>query len=146
MAIELEQSGFEFKPGRDERQRMEEPLPVELEAVADVHLPSPRIPTAKLDAFYVTILEFAAVHDDHHPAYQADNFQLIFNLPRRELIQEDFRTTKIIVQSLGALQSKLLEAELEFERQKSVTPGREVIVMQDADGNWLEIREKREIG
>lgn len=146
MAIELEQSAFEFKPGRDARQRMEEPLPVELEAVADVHLPSPRIPVAKLDALYIAILEFAPIHDDHYPAYQSDNFQLIFNLPRRELIQEDFRTTKIIVQSLGALQTKLVEAETEHERQKSVTPGQEVIVLQDADGNWLEIREKREIG
>ena len=146
MAIELEQPAFEFKPSRDARQRMEEPLPVDLEAVADVHLPSPRIPVAKLDALYVTILEFAPIHEDHHPAYQADNFQLIFNLPRRELIQEDFRTTKIVVQSLGALQTKLLEAELEHERQKSVTPGQEVIVLQDADGNWLEIRERREIG
>jgi hypothetical protein len=146
MAIELEQSQFEFKPGRDQRQRMEEPLPVELEAVADVHLPSPRVPTVKLDVLYVTILEFAAIHDDHYPAYQADNFRLVFNLPRRELIQEDFRTTKIIVQSLAALQTKLLAAELEYERQKSVMPGQEVIVMQDADGNWLDIRERREIG
>ena len=146
MSIELEQSGFEFRPGRDERQRMEEPLPVELEAVADAHLSSPRVPAAKLDALYVNILEFAPAHEDHHPAYQADNFRLVFDLPRRELIQEDFRTTKIIVQSLGALQTKLIEAELEHERQKSVVPGQEVIIMQDPDGNWLEIREKREVG
>lgn len=125
---------------------MEEPLPVELEAVADVHLSSPRIPTAKLDALYANILEFAPAHEDHHAAYQADNFRLVFDLPRRELIQEDFRTTKIAVRSLGALQAKLIEAEIEHERQKSVTPGEEVIVMQDPDGNWLEIREKREIG
>lgn len=146
MSIELEQSGFAFKPGRDERQRMDEPLPVELEAVADVHLSSPRIPADKLDALYVKILEFAPVHDDHHLIYQANNFRLSFDLPRRELIQEDFRTTKIVVQSLAALQAKLFEAEIEHERQKSVIPGQEAIVMQDADGNWLEIREKRAIG
>ena len=99
MAIELEHSNFDFRPNRDERQRMEEPLPVEIEAVADVHLPCARVDTAKLDALYVTILEFAPIHQDHHPAYQADNFRLLFDLPRRELIQEDFRTTKIIVQS-----------------------------------------------
>lgn len=143
MPIELEPSNPDFQPARDERQRMDEPLPVELEAVADVHLPCPRIATAKLDALYIDILQFAGDHDEHHPIYQADNFRLLFDLPRRELIQEDFRTTKVIVQSLRELQAKLLEAEIEHERQKGVNPGEEAIILQDPDGNWLEIHERR---
>ena len=40
MGIELEQGGFEFKPNRDDRVRLEEPLPVKLAAVEDVRLPA----------------------------------------------------------------------------------------------------------
>jgi hypothetical protein len=143
MSIELENSDFSFKPSRDERQRMEEPLPVEIEAVGDVHLPCARVANEKLDALYIALLQFAPIHADHHPAYQANNFRLLFDLPRRELIQEDFRMTRIIVPSLVELQHKLVDAGIEYERQKGVNPGQEALVMQDADGNWLEIREKR---
>ena len=146
MGIELEQGGFEFKPNRDERVRLEEPLPVKLAAVEDVRLPAPRVAVEKLDALYVQILEFVAIHGNHHPAYQADNLRIIFDHPRRELTQEDFRMVKIIVRSLAVLEAKLVDARLEYQRQKGIAPGEEMIVMQDADGNWLEIHEQREIG
>ena len=39
-----------------------------------------------------------------------------------------------------------MDARLEYHREKGIAPGEEMIVMQDADGNWLEIHEEREIG
>lgn len=141
----LEQPSFIFKPADDSRKRMEEPLPVNLEAVADMHLPKPTTTTDALDRLYVGILEFQKATDRAEFAYHADNFDLVFDLIRPQG-QNDYRPVKIIVRSLADTERKLVEAELEFTRQKSLLPGHDALVMRDIQGNWLEIREHREIG
>jgi hypothetical protein len=142
----LEQPNFPFVPVSDARKRLEEPLPVTLEAVADMHVPTPRVPREEFDRLYLTILEFAPLPDPHYLVYRAENFNLRFDLPRRELLHSDYRYVKIVVQSLAATEAKLVEAEIEYQRQKGITPGQESLLLTDADGNWLEIREHREIG
>ena len=56
--MELEEPTTEFHPVIDNRARMPEPLPVRLVAIEDVRLPAPAKIEEKLDAFYVTLLQF----------------------------------------------------------------------------------------
>lgn len=144
--MELDQPNFAFKPVADARRRLDEPLPVNLEAVADMHVPMSRVPADVLGKLYVAILELAPLADPHHVAFQAENFALWFDLPRRELSQEDFRPVRVLVRSLSATEARLVEAEIEYERLKGVAAGHEVLALTDADGNCLEIREQREVG
>jgi hypothetical protein len=143
--MELEPSNAALPPVSDSRKRMDEPLPVSLEAVADIHLPIPSASPESLDSLYVDILEFQKAADRPVLTYHADNFDLVFDLPRPEG-QKDYRPVKIIVHSLVATEHKLVEAEIEYERQKSIMPGHEALVFTDPDGNYVETREHREVG
>ena len=140
--MELEQPGFDFKPKPDARGRMEQPLPVELEAVADVRGPSPLCNLARMDQLYVDILEFAPLSEA--AAYRAENFNLRFDLADAD--RSGYRTIRIIVQSLVRVVTRLMDAQIEYTRQKGIMPGQDALVFEDPDGNWLEVRQRRTLG
>lgn len=143
--IELEPpTGVEPVP--DQRPRMDEPLPVRLVAIEDVTLPAMAGVEAEMDRFYVGMLEFARDANLHELVYHADNFAIRFVV--QELLPQrgEYRPMRIEVQSLIVAEQKLIEAKIEYARQKTLTPGEESIVLLDPAGNWVELVEYRAIG
>jgi hypothetical protein len=142
--IELEgSSGIEPVP--DRRARMDEPLPVRLVAIADVTLPVIAGLEVDLDRFYVGLLEFVRDGDLRQLVYHADNFALRFVV--RELLPErgEYRPVQIEVQSLFAAEQKLMEAKIEYVRQRTLLPGEESLALLDPAGNWVELVEYRAV-
>jgi hypothetical protein len=147
-SMELEQPSFDFKPRIDRRPLIPEPLPVRLVAIDDVHLPAAAGREVELDAFYVGLWGFE--RDESAPegviAYHAENFRLCFDVLEPPLRREELRPTGIIVESLAAAGQKLIDAEIEYERQRGVAPGEQLIVLLDPAGNWIALSEARSVG
>ncbi len=142
--MDLEKPKFRFKAKADRRKKLDEPLPVELEAVADLHVNVPSAQRKELDQLYLDILQFAPV-PGRRLAYRSETFTLHFDLAR-DCARNDYRFIHVIVPSLATVEHQFIDLELVFTRQKSILPGHEALVLQDPDGNWLEIRQHREIG
>ena len=142
--IELE-APTGLDPVPDRRPRMDEPLPVRLVAVADVTLPAIAGLEVDLDRFYVGLLEFVRDPDLRQLIYQADNFAIRFVV--KELLPErgEYRPVQIEVQSLIVAEQKLMDAKIEYTRQKTLTPGQETLVLLDPAGNWVELVEYRAV-
>ena len=142
--IELENSSG-LEPVPDRRPRMDEPLPVRLIAIADVTLPVIAGMEVDLDRFYVGLLEFARDPDKRQLIYHADNFALRFLV--QELLPQrgEYRPVQIEVQSLIVAEQKLLDAKIEYVRQRTLTPGQESLVLLDPAGNWVELVEYRQV-
>jgi hypothetical protein len=49
------------------------------------------------------------------------------------------------IPSLAALESRLIEAEQEYERQRGLLPGEISIVLTDPAGNWVEAVEMKSV-
>jgi hypothetical protein len=142
--IELEgPSGVEPVP--DRRPRMDEPLPVRLVAIADLTLPVIAGLEVDLDRFYVGMLEFMRDADLRQLIYHADNFALRFVV--QELLPErgEYRPVQIEVQSLIVAEQKLIDAKIQYIRQRTLTPGQESLVLLDPAGNWVELMEYRAV-
>lgn len=139
--MKLEKPKFKFKARKDRRPKMEEPPPVMLEAVDDVQLPKP-VKRDQLVLLYTGILEFTEIPESF--AFKASNFAVHFRSEAKD--DRNYRPVRVVVPSISATEARLIEHEIIYERQKGITPGDEVLVLQDADGNWLEIRERRELG
>lgn len=139
-----------FAPRPDRRPRMPEPQPVKLVSVDDVQLLALEGSEAALDAFYVGILKFEKLDAESmepQPAYRAENFLLRFELGEPPVLERDgMRFQGIEVGSLADTELQLIEAEIEYERQRSLQPGRETLVLRDPAGNWIELHESREVG
>ena len=129
----------------DRRPRVPEPLPVRLATVADARLPAAAGLERRLDAFYAGLLGFERRDDGESLAYRADNFSLHFDTLEPPLSRQDMRPLGIEVPSLADMEAKLIEAELEYSRQRGLLPGEEMIVMLDPAGNWLEITDRRSV-
>jgi hypothetical protein len=142
-SIELEEATG-LKPEADRRPRMAEPLPVRLVAIEDVTLPAIAGVEVELDQFYVGLLEFAR-DSDRELIYRADNFSLRFvvqeMLPQRGV----YRPAQIEVRSLLVAEHRLIEAKIEYVRQRTLTPGEESLVLLDPAGNWVELVESRAV-
>ena len=144
-AIELEPPGSisAVPDAVDRRPRMEDPLPVRLVAIGDVHLPARTGSEAELDRFYAQMLEFVRAdvpgEEGLVVTYQSDNFRLRFRLSEGLIVHADYRPTQIQVESLANAERKLIEREIEYTRQKSVSVGYESLLLQDPAGNWVEL-------
>ena len=126
----------------DARPRMPEPLPVRLVAIDDVLLVAPPDIEDKLDAFYVDLLQFQRI--ESALAYQAENFALRFDIqPDRPVAHESLRAQGVEVQSLLDAERKLIDLEIEYIRQRGLTPGSESLLVLDPAGNWIELVESR---
>ena len=144
--FELEPSSG-FEPVTDRRPRMDEPLPVKLVAVDDVRLVSPGGIEEELDAFYVGLWQFQRDVGEAGVVYRADNFRLRFEIvPDDQLERDSLRPQGIEVMSLAEAEEKLIEEELEYIRQRGLTPGQASLLLLDPAGNWIEIFECRPIG
>jgi hypothetical protein len=125
---------------------MPEPLPVRLIAVSDVVLPVQTGLEQEMDALYVGILMFQRDTSAANLTYQADNFRLCFQNHEGLIERDTYRPVQIEVQAaLGEIEAKFVAAEMEYIRQRGLTPGSESLVLMDPSGNWLEIVEKREL-
>ena len=144
--IELETSSrLTFKPSVDRRLKVPEPLPVKLVAVADVRLPAPAGVERQLDALYAGLLGFRRAPEAEGLAYYAENFTLRFDVVEPPVRRPDFRAVGVQVLSLREAEEKLIEAEVEYTRQRGLLPGEERLVLVDPAGNWVELVESREV-
>jgi hypothetical protein len=131
----------------DPRPRLPEPLPVRLIAVEHVRMLAPRGADELLDAFYVGLLGFeryaGADAGEGELVFRSDNFLLRFGFVDPPLVHETLRPQGIEVDDLVELEKRLVEAELEYTRERGITPGRETLLLLDPAGNWVEIGEIR---
>jgi hypothetical protein len=145
--IELEESTTPVRRADDHRPKLEEPLPVQLVAVADVTLPTLAGLEPKLDALYVAVLLFAKEQGGSDLAYRAENFSLRFHLVDGTVIErQSVRPLGIIIPSLAVTEKKLVELEIDYFRQRGLLPGSEELLLQDPAGNWLTLTEQRAVG
>ena len=137
--IELAVAGCGLVGETDRRARIPEPLPVRLVVVEDAHLTAPPGMEAELDQFYAGLLQFEREPKERGLIYRADNARLIVKL--RELAPEAMRPIGIQIPSIRSMEVSLAEAEVEFVRQKGISPGQETLLVQDPAGNWVELSE-----
>jgi hypothetical protein len=140
--IELEESTG-LQPAADTRPRMDQPPPVRLVAVEDVHRPMLPGLIAAMDRFYCQFWEFAPDAGNLPGIYRAENVRLIFTVvtDQKPIERETVRPQGIVVRSLRDAERKLAEAEIECIRQRGLTPGEQSLLCQDPAGNWIEIFE-----
>jgi hypothetical protein len=62
-----------------------------------------------------------------------------------QLERESIRAQGIEVTSLAEAEEKLIEEEIEYIRQRGLTPGQQSLLLLDPAGNWVEIFENRPI-
>ena len=142
--IELEAAPAEFKPVHDLRPHMEEPLPVNLVAVADVRLLAPGgLDLNALENFYVGLWGFQRDASVEGVAFRAENFRILFDWKTPIVERDAVRPLGVEIPSLTGAIEKLNAAELPYERQKGIDAGTESIFVQDPAGNWLELVERR---
>ena len=131
----------------DPRPRLPEPLPVRLVAVEHVRMIAPRDAEEQLDAFYVGLLGFdrycGPEAGQGELVFRAENFLLRFRLLDPPIVHDTLRPQGIEVIDLLQLEKRFIEAELEYTRERGITPGRETLLLLDPGGNWVEIGEIR---
>ena len=143
--MELEPSPNFVPPPPDRRPLIPQPLPVRLIAVADVRMVATAGLEADLDQFYVTMLQFERDADAAGIVYRAENFRLSFVLVEGLPERDDLRPQQIEVLSLAVAEQKLIDAELEYVRQRGLIVGSESLLLQDPAGNWVELVEAKRI-
>jgi hypothetical protein len=79
------------------------------------------------------------------PVYAAENFRLHFELFEGLVVREALRPLGIEVPSLAEAEAKLVEAEVEFTRQRGLFVGEETLFLLDPAGTWIEIYEMRPV-
>jgi hypothetical protein len=141
--IELANEATGGLPTADRRPRMPEPLPVRLVVIDDVHLTSPAGNEELLNEFFVDLLGFERNADDAKIIYRADNARIFFEVVEVPACRVNYRPIQIEVPSLIEMEMKLVGAEIEFTRQKGLSPGQDSLLLLDPAGNWMEILEAR---
>lgn len=156
--IELEAAGGEagIDSADDLRPRLVEPPPVRLVAVADVTLAATSGVEVALDDFYAGLLEFEREEEpagderghgaSRGPVYVAENHRILFVMHERPAERATLRPLGIEVRSLAVAEAKLVEREMRYLRQGSLTPGMESLLLRDPAGNWVELVEARAVG
>jgi hypothetical protein len=132
-------------PVADERRRMAEPPPVRLVAVDHVRLPVQVRLIPLLKPFYVDLWGFVA--EPGGLVFKAENFRLRFEPVETPPPVErgSIRPQGIEVQSLIAAERKLVDAEIEYIRQRGLLPGQYSLLLRDPAGNWFELVDARPV-
>ena len=141
--IELANEATGGLPTADRRPRMPEPLPVRLVVIDDVHLTSPAGNEELLNEFFLDLLGLERNADDAQIIYRADNARIFFEVVEVPACRVNYRPIQIEVPSLIEMELKLVGAEIEFTRQKGLSPGQDSLLLLDPAGNWMEILEAR---
>ena len=152
--VELEPSSIDFNPTPDRRPKMPEPLPVRVIAINDSLSHAVAGREREMDDFYVAVLGFVRATSGEgaaeNPAavmtYHADNVDLRFAVREPLFPRDDLRPIQIEVLSLQSVEQGIIDRELEYTRQRGISPGMESVVLQDPSGNWVEITERRLVG
>jgi len=142
--MKLEPATTSFEPVNDRRPKMFDPPPVRLVGVNDLVLPSIAGIERQLDRFYAELLAFDR-EEGEAIVYRAENFRLRFELIERPEPREDYRAVGVEVPSFADLIPRLIEAEVEFARQRGLFAGQESLLVQDPAGNLLELFEMKRI-
>ena len=140
-AMELEPSTGFTPPAPDKRPHMPSPPPVTIVAVDDPHLPGLVDQGPELVSFYVDVLKFERDEDAPGLVFRAENLNLYFDLGETVPPRDDFRMLGVVVPNLGDVMRALIDCEIEFTRQRGLTPGGDAIVCLDPAGNWVQINE-----
>jgi catechol 2,3-dioxygenase-like lactoylglutathione lyase family enzyme len=143
--LELVEPTGDFSLRPDRRPRMEEPLPVKLVTVDDAELLTSAGLERALDAFYVDLVGFVRTGSPHDLSYRADNFTLHFRVEEPPVRRETLRALGVEVQSLGTIEQRLIDEQIEYTWQEGLMPGHQSIAVLDPAGNWLELTESRTI-
>ena len=139
--MELEDSTVQFDPPADLRPRIPEPPPVHLVAVADVVLPVVAGLEKELDRFYVGLLRFERDLETSEVVYRAGNFRLRFEVLECPPDRDDMRAVGIAIPSLTEMIQKLSDQDIEFARQRGISPAQDTLLLLDPAGNWIELSE-----
>ncbi len=139
--IELAEISAGALPVADDRPGMLEPLLVHLMVIDDVHFATTAGMERQLDQFYVRILRFERDAEEVRPVYRAENARIIFQVTEIPSPRASLRPLGIEVTSLAEMEAKLVEEEIEYTRQRGITPGQDVLLLLDPAGNWLELNE-----
>ena len=152
MQIEMEQEPFQLETPeqpvelkRDRRPHMPEPPPVRLVVIDDITLLCTTGLEVELDAFYVGLLQFEKDETTRTPIYHAENFSLRFEQHEGLVKRDAYRALQIEVRSLNETEHKLIDAEIEYQRQRGLMPGSDSLSLLDPAGNPVEIIEARGI-
>jgi hypothetical protein len=143
--MDLEPATRPFAPQPDRRPRVPEPLPVRLVTIDDARVVAAAGLERQLDAFYVGVLGFARDPDDERLAYRADNFTLHVDVREPPVRRDDVRPLGVEVPSLADLELKLIDAQVDYTRQRGLLPGEESIALMDPGGNWLTVVDRRAV-
>ena len=139
--IELAEATDGSLPVEDRRPRMPKPILVRLIAVEGAHLYTTADVLSDLDWFYRDLLQFQAESQKSANVYRAENVRLHIHIVQVPPERHDFRPLGIEVPSLIDTEHLLVENEIEFEIQKSLTPGHRKLLLLDPAGNWVELTE-----
>ncbi len=140
----LLEPGSGILPKIDRRRRVPEPPPVRVVAVDNVRLPAQTGLERELDHFYVDLLRFERDADQpERIIYDAENVSIQFELVEGLIERDSVRPTGIEIPSLSVIEHALIDEELEFLKQKGLSPGQQSILVPDPAGNWIEVMEIR---
>lgn len=102
---------------------------------------APRVPPARV-ARPLPLLRAGGIRG---PVYRAERHRLCVEVHEPPVARDDLRATAIEVPSLPVLTAELDAHEIEYVRQRGLTPGEESVTFQDPAGNWLEVSGMRPI-
>ena len=141
----LDEPSVAFRLAPDRRPLLPEPLPVKLIAIEDVRLPATAGREVELDAFYVKLFGFERDEavGNGTIAYHAENLRLCFDVGESLPERPDMRPIGIEVLSLADTERKLIEARLDYTKQRGLFVGQEHLLLQDPAGNWIALVETR---
>ena len=122
-----------FYVGQLRFEREEEPLPAprRVEPLPGVELP--RIGTTRLYPPLPPLVAGAV----QGPVYRAERFRISLQVKETPWEHDGLRPLGIEVPSLALLETQLVEREIKYVRQKSITPGHDSLLAQDPSGNWV---------
>jgi hypothetical protein len=144
--MELEKPSIDFKGApEDKRLKVPEPPPVRLVAVEDVTLDATSADAAKLDEFYVGLLRFERDSKSPGHVYKAENVRLQFNLSESPAVRDDMRATGVEIPSLADLELLLIDRQIAYAKERSLTLGHMTFLLRDPAGNWLRIAQVKRI-
>jgi hypothetical protein len=140
--MELEPYSGDFQPIIDRRPMVPEPLPVRVVAVEDVRLPAPCGSEQRIVDFYGGMLGFERDESEVDSlVMRAENVRVRFVLFEPPMERDSLRILGIEVQSMGTVETKLIELQIPYVRQRGLLPGMDALSLQDPAGNWLAVSE-----
>lgn len=146
--IELDSASATIDAEEDRRPKIEQPPPVRLVAIDDCMIWAAAGLERQLDEFYEGMLNFERLQSEpgegvHELIYRAENFRLRIEVLERPIEREDLRPLMVVVQSLDDLARRLTEQEIEFSRERGLTPGADTLLLSDPAGNPVTVAEYR---